>query len=161
MALIYARSSASNIRGNTEEYWGLCMGVGQEFVGFTAGAFDLLHAGHILMLADCADVCDHLIVGLHVDPSKERATKQRPVETVLERYIRLKGCKYVDEIIPYETEHDLITLLTILPINVRIIGEEYRDKDFSGKKLCLQRGIRIHYNPRRHTFSSTKLRGQL
>lgn len=137
------------------------MGVGKTFIGFTAGAFDLLHAGHILMLEDCKDVCDYLIVGLHVDPSIERPYKHRPVETVLERYIRLKGCRYVDEIVPYETEHDLITLVTVLPIDIRIIGEDYRHKDFSGKRVCEEKGISIHYNPRRHTYSSTKLRGRL
>lgn len=131
----------------------------ENYVGFTAGAFDLLHAGHVLLLEECNDACDYLIVGLHIDPSAERATKNKPFQSVLERYIQLKA--YADEIIPYETERDLETLLRILPINVRITGEEYRNLPFTGLGICKERGIHIHFAPRKHHFSSSELRNRL
>jgi glycerol-3-phosphate cytidylyltransferase len=123
-------------------------------VGFTASTFDLLHAGHIVMLQEAKTICDHLIVGLHVDPSTEREYKNTPIQTLVERYAQLAAVEYVDEIIPYETENDLLDILKMYPIEVRIIGEEYRDKDFTGKNLDMQ----IHYNKRRHDFSSSLLR---
>ena len=123
-------------------------------VGFTASTFDLLHAGHIVMLQEAKTICDHLIVGLHVDPSTEREYKNTPIQTLVERYAQLAAVEYVDEIIPYETENDLLDILKMYPIDVRIIGEEYRDKDFTGKNLDMQ----IHYNKRRHDFSSSLLR---
>lgn len=122
--------------------------------GFTASTFDLLHAGHIVMLQEAKTICDHLIVGLHVDPSTEREYKNTPIQTLVERYAQLAAVEYVDEIIPYETENDLLDILKMYPIDVRIIGEEYRDKDFTGKNLDMQ----IHYNKRRHDFSSSLLR---
>ena len=122
--------------------------------GFTASTFDLLHAGHIVMLHEAKTICDHLIVGLHVDPSTEREYKNTPIQTLVERYAQLAAVEYVDEIIPYETENDLLDILKMYPIDVRIIGEEYRDKDFTGKNLVMQ----IHYNKRRHDFSSSLLR---
>lgn len=122
--------------------------------GFTASTFDLLHAGHIVMLHEAKDICDRLIVGLHVDPSTEREYKNKPIQTLVERYAQLAAVKSIDEIIPYETENDLLDILKIYPIDVRIIGEEYRDKDFTGKNLDMQ----IHYNKRRHDFSSSLLR---
>lgn len=122
--------------------------------GFTASTFDLLHAGHIVMLYEARTICDHLIVGLHVNPSTERECKNKPIQTLVERYAQLAAVKSVDEIIPYETESDLLDILKIYPIDVRIIGEEYRDKDFTGKNLDMQ----IHYNKRRHDFSSSLLR---
>lgn len=137
------------------------MGAREGFVGFTASAFDFLHAGHVLMLEEAADVCDYLIVGLHVDPSKDRSYKNKPIETLLERWIRLEGCAYVDEIIPYETEADLEVLLAILPIKIRIIGKEYEGKDFTGREVCRRLGIHIHYNSRNHSFSSSGLRDRI
>ena len=122
--------------------------------GFTASTFDLLHAGHIVMLQEAKTICDHLIVGLHVDPSTEREYKNTPIQTLVERYAQLAAVEYVDEIIPYETENDLLDILKMYPIDVRIIGEEYRDKDFTGKNLDMQ----IHYNKRRHDYSSSLLR---
>ena len=122
--------------------------------GFTASTFDLLHAGHIVMLQEAKTICDHLIVGLHVDPSTEREYKNTPIQTLVERYAQLAAVEYVDEIIPYETENDLLDILKMYPIDVRIIGEEYRDKDFTGKNLDME----IHYNKRRHDYSSSLLR---
>ena len=122
--------------------------------GFTASTFDLLHAGHIAMLAEAKTVCDYLLVGLHVDPHEERDNKNQPIQTLVERYTQLKAVSYVDEIIPYQTERDLLDILKMYDIEVRIIGEEYRDKDFTGKNLDMQ----IHYNKRRHDFSSSLLR---
>lgn len=123
-------------------------------VGFTASTFDLLHAGHISMLAEAKSVCDYLIVGLHVDPSREREEKNSPVQSLVERYIQLSAVIYVDEVIPYETEDDLTDILITYPVSVRVIGEEYRDANFTGKNLDMQ----IHYNKRRHGFSSSLLR---
>lgn len=122
--------------------------------GFTASTFDLLHAGHVVMLKEAKSVCDYLIVGLHVDPSKEREYKNTPIQTLVERYAQLAAVREVDEIIPYQTEDDLLNILNMYPISIRIIGEEYRDKDFTGKNLDMQ----IHYNKRRHDFSSSLLR---
>lgn len=127
-------------------------------VGITASAFDFLHAGHVVMLKEAKEQCDHLIVALHVDPSKENVNKKKPAQTLVERYIQLKGCKYVDEIIPYETEQDLIDILTTIDVHVRIIGVEYKDKNFTGLVACKSLGIRIHYNSRNHRFSSSALR---
>jgi len=131
-------------------------------VGFTCSAFDLLHPGHIAMLRECKEHCDWLIVGLHVDPTIERVNaKQKPVQSVYERYVQLSGCKYVDEIIPYEKEEDLINLLAIEPISIRFVGEEYRETYITGQDICEKRGIEIFYNSRRHMYSSTDLRGRL
>lgn len=130
-------------------------------IGFTASAFDLLHPGHVLMLEECKDVCDYLIVGLHVDPSRERAFKNKPIQTITERYIQLKGCKFVDEIVPYETESDLHILLQILPINIRILGEEKIGQEFSGKEICERLGISIYFNRRKHNYSTSELRERI
>ena len=128
-------------------------------VGFTCSTFDLLHAGHILMLAECKQVCDYLIVGVQSDPSIDRpGTKNKPVQSIVERYVQLSAVKFVDEIIVYNTEKDLEDMLMFLPISVRIIGEEYKDKEFTGKKICEDRGIKIWYNSRTHRFSSSELR---
>ena len=128
-------------------------------VGFTCSTFDLLHAGHILMLAECKQVCDYLIVGVQSDPTIDRpGTKNKPVQSIVERYVQLSAVKFVDEIIVYNTEKDLEDMLMFLPINVRIIGEEYKDKEFTGKQICEDRGIRIYFNQRRHSFSTTELR---
>ncbi|MDH5828662.1 adenylyltransferase/cytidyltransferase family protein [Sphingobacterium sp. SG20118] len=127
-------------------------------IGITFGVFDLLHAGHIMMLEEARRNCDHLIVGLNTDPSEVSPDKAKPTQTVVERYVQLEGCRYVDEIIPYETEQDLTDIIKALPIQVRIIGEEYRDMEFTGKKYCIEEGIEIYYNKRSHRFSSEGLR---
>ena len=112
-------------------------------VGFTCSTFDLLHAGHILMLAEAKTICDHLIVGLQTDPTIDRSTKNKPVQSIVERYVQLSAVKFVDEIIVYSTEKDLEDLLMFLPITVRFIGEEYEGKDFTGKQICEDRGVKI------------------
>ena len=127
-------------------------------VGFTCSAFDLLHAGHVQMLRDAKDQCDYLICGLQVDPTLDRPNKNQPIQTVVERYTQLKAVSYVDEIIPYSTEADLEDILAMYHINVRILGEEYRDKDFTGKDICRKRDIDLHFNKRDHRFSSSDLR---
>jgi glycerol-3-phosphate cytidylyltransferase len=128
-------------------------------VGFTCSTFDLLHAGHILMLAECKQICDYLIVGVQSDPTIDRpGVKNKPVQSIVERYVQLSAVKFVDEIIVYNTEKDLEDMLMFLPISVRIIGEEYKDKDFTGKSICEDRGIKIWFNSRSHRFSSSELR---
>jgi len=130
-------------------------------IGFTCSAFDLLHAGHIDMLRQAKEQCDYLITGLQVDPNIDRPQKNKPVQSIIERYIQLKAVRYVDEIIPYSTEEDLEDLLSMLPINVRIVGEEYRETTLTGRDICTQRGIEIFYNKREHRFSSSELRKRM
>lgn len=130
-------------------------------IGITCSCFDLLHAGHIKMLEDAKGQCDYLIAALQIDPTLDRPEKNKPIQTIVERYIQLSGCKYVDEIVPYQTEKDLEDIFLSFNIDVRVIGEEYRDKDFTAKDICLNKGIRIHYNSRQHNFSSTELRTRL
>jgi glycerol-3-phosphate cytidylyltransferase len=127
-------------------------------IGFTASAFDLLHAGHVLMLEESKTQCDHLIVGLQTDPSIDRKSKSKPAQSVVERYLQLRACKFVDEIIPYNTEQDLEDILAGMHIDVRILGIEYRDKDFTGMDICKKREIEIYFNERDHRFSSSLLR---
>ena len=127
-------------------------------VGFTCSTFDLLHAGHVIMLREAKEQCGYLICGLQVDPSQDRKDKNAPIQTVVERYTQLKGVEYVDEIIPYGTETDLEDILSMYPIDVRILGEEYHDKDFTGKDICRKRDIELHFNKRDHRFSSSDLR---
>jgi glycerol-3-phosphate cytidylyltransferase len=127
-------------------------------VGFTASAFDLLHAGHVQMLREAKEQCDYLMVGLQTDPTLDRTDKNPPVQTIVERYTQLKGIEYVDEIIPYGTEQDLEDILTMYHIHVRIIGEEYRDGEFTGKDICNRLGIDIYFNKRNHRFSTSDLR---
>lgn len=129
--------------------------------GITFSTFDLLHAGHIAMLAEAKSVCDYLICGLHVDPQVERPNKNQPTQSIVERYIQLSSVQYVDEIIPYNLEKDLHDILLTYPINVRIIGADYKDTEFSGKDICLTKGIEIYYNERSHNFSSTELRQRI
>jgi glycerol-3-phosphate cytidylyltransferase len=126
--------------------------------GFTCSAFDLLHAGHIQMLREAKEQCDYLLVGLQVDPSKDRKEKNAPIQTVVERYTQLNAVSYVDEIIPYLTEGDLDDILSLYQIDVRILGEEYREKDFTGKDICRSRGIDLYFNKRDHRFSTSDLR---
>lgn len=127
-------------------------------VGFTCSTFDLLHAGHIAMLREAKTQCDYLICGLQVNPSKDRPEKNAPVQTLVERYIQLTAVKYVDEIVCYETEEDLTDILEIFQIDVKIMGDEYKNKDFTGKDICRRRGIRLYFNKRDHRFSSSSLR---
>lgn len=127
-------------------------------VGITFGVFDLLHAGHIMMLQEAKYNCDYLIVGLNTDPTTFDPDKRKATQSVVERFIQLEGCKFVDEIIPYESEQDLKDLLQTLPIDIRIIGEEYKSQEFTGKQYCLKEGIEVYYNKRGHRFSSTELR---
>lgn len=128
-----------------------------KIVGFTCSCFDLFHAGHVLMLKEAKSVCDYLIVGLQTDPTIDRPSKNKPIQSIYERYIQLSACKYVDEIIVYDTEESLLDLLTSNTIHVRVIGEEYRDKDFTGKDLKYD----IMYNSRKHSFSTTSLRARI
>jgi glycerol-3-phosphate cytidylyltransferase len=130
-------------------------------IGFTCSAFDLLHAGHVAMLREAKDHCDYLICGLQVDPTLDRPNKNKPVQTVVERHAQLAAVRYVDEVIPYVTEADLEDILAMYPINVRILGEEYRDKDFTGRDICKKRGIELYFNRREHRFSTTDLRNRV
>jgi glycerol-3-phosphate cytidylyltransferase len=123
-------------------------------IGFTCSTFDLFHAGHIMMLKDAKQQCDHLIVGLQTDPTIDRKEKNKPVQSVFERYVQLDACRFVDEVIVYATEKELLDILQSYDIDVRIIGEEYENKNFTGKELPMQ----IYYNKRRHSFSTTELR---
>ena len=130
-------------------------------VGITFSTFDLLHAGHIKMLEEAKRVCDHLIVGLQLDPSIDRAEKNAPTQTIIERYIQLKGCIHVDEIVPYVTENDLLDILQSFKIDVRIVGDEYLEKQYTGRTYCEEKGIEVYYNSRDHRFSSSGLRKQV
>lgn len=127
-------------------------------VGFTASTFDLLHAGHIAMLREAKAQCEYLICGLQIDPTVSRPKKNKPVQTVVERYTQLKGVRYVDEIIPYLLEQDLEDILQMYSINVRILGAEYLDKEFTGKDICRKREIDLYFNRRDHRFSTSDLR---
>ena len=126
--------------------------------GFTCSTFDLLHAGHIQMLRDAKEQCDYLICGLQIDPSIDRPEKNAPVQTIVERYTQLSAVKYVDEIVPYQTEIDLEDILNMLHIDVRILGEEYKNGKFTGRAICAKRGIELFFNKREHRFSSSDLR---
>ena len=131
-------------------------------IGFTCSTFDLLHAGHITMLEEASRQCDFLVVGLQNDPTTDRPdTKNSPVQTLVERQIQLSAVKYVDEIIVYNTEQDLRDLLLTLPIDVRILGVEYENTEFTGKEICKNRGINCFFNKRDHSFSSTSLRKRI
>ena len=128
-------------------------------IGITFSTFDMLHAGHIAMLSEAKNHCDYLIAGLQTDPTIDRPdTKNKPVQSIVERQIQLAACRYVDEVVVYETEEDLCDLLLILPVDVRILGVEYQDKDFTGKNECYQRDIELVFNSRDHSFSSSSLR---
>lgn len=130
-------------------------------VGFTCSAFDLLHAGHVQMLRNAKAQCDYLICGLQVDPTLDRAEKNKPIQTVVERYTQLKAVDYVDEIIPYVTESDLEDILAMYEIDVRVLGEEYREQEFTGKDICKKRDISLYFNERSHRFSSSGLRNRI
>lgn len=128
-------------------------------IGITFSTFDLLHAGHVAMLAEAKNHCDYLIAGLQTDPTIDRPdSKNPPVQSIVERQIQLAATRYVDEIVVYQTEKDLEDILLTLPINVRILGIEYQDKNFTGKEICDRRGIKLIFNGRDHSFSSSNLR---
>tara|TARA_B100000073_G_scaffold196970_1_gene163126 strand:- start:1353 stop:1769 length:417 start_codon:yes stop_codon:yes gene_type:complete len=126
--------------------------------GLTASTFDLLHAGHVAMLREAKSQCDYLICALQIDPSADRPEKNAPIQTIVERYTQLAAVKYVDEIVVYASEGDLNDILTMYPIDVRILGDEYKDKDFTGKDECRKLGIELYFNSRNHRFSSSGLR---
>ena len=130
-------------------------------VGFTCSTFDLLHAGHVAMLREAKTQCEYLICGLQVDPSIDRPDKNRPVQTLVERYVQLSAVKYVDEIVPYVTEEDLVDILEMYDITIRVLGDEYKDRDFTGKDVCQARGIDLYFNKRDHRFSSSDLRKRI
>ena len=123
-------------------------------IGFTCGSFDLLHAGHILMLEEAKRQCDHLIVGLHSDPSIDRSEKNKPVQSVEERKIVLRGIKWVDEIRVYDTEEELYNMLIIISPEVRILGIDWKGKEYTGHDI----GLRVHFNSRGHSWSTRELR---
>ncbi len=128
-------------------------------IGITFSTFDMLHAGHIAMLSEARNHCDYLICGLQTDPTIDRPeTKNSPIQSIVERQIQLAACRYVDEVVVYQTEQDLVDLLLILPLDVRILGVEYAEKNFSGRDECYDRGIEIVFNGRDHSFSSSSLR---
>lgn len=127
-------------------------------VGITCSCFDLFHAGHVKMLQEAKSQCDYLIVALQTDPTIDRPTKNKPIQSLVERYIQVSGCKYVDEIVPYQTEKELEEIFKSFKIDVRIIGDDYRGMEFTAKDICASRGIDIYYNKRDHNFSSTELK---
>ena len=127
--------------------------------GFTCSTFDLFHAGHIMMLKEARTQCDYLIVGLQTDPTIDRPTeKNKPIQSIFERYEQLRACKYIDEILVYATEKDLVDILLSYPIDVRILGNEYEHKNFTGRAECVERGMQFYFNKRDHSFSTTELR---
>ena len=130
-------------------------------IGITFSSFDLFHSGHVAMLKEARANCDYMMVGLQTDPTIDRPEKNKPVQSTFERYVQLEGCKYIDQIIPYETEKDLVDILLTYDIDVRFIGEEYKTKQFTGKQLCVDKGIEIYYNRRQHSFSTSGLRKRI
>ena len=130
-------------------------------VGFTCGAFDLFHAGHVLMLKECKDLCDYLIVGIKTNPSKDTPNKNKPIQSIVERQVEVWACEHVDEVFVYETEKDLEELLSFIDIDVRFIGEDWKDKQITGKEICDRRGIKIAYTKRDHNFSTSSLRERI
>ena len=124
-------------------------------MGFTCGSFDLLHAGHVLMLEQCKHNCDFLMVGLQTDPTIDRTEKQKPIQTVYERFIQLRAVKHVDEIVVYETENDLVNILLSVMPDIRFLGEDHETKDYTGKGI---KGVQIKFNTRQNGYSSTSLR---
>jgi len=128
-------------------------------IGITFSTFDLLHAGHIAMLAEAKNHCDYLICGIQTDPTIDRPdTKNPPIQSIVERQIQVSAVRYVDETVVYQTEKDLEDILLTLPIDVRILGVEYYDKNFTGREICIDRGIELIFNRRDHSFSSSNLR---
>lgn len=130
-------------------------------IGFTCGAFDLLHAGHLHLLSEAKRQCDELWIGLHTDPRIDRSTKSRPVQSMFERFVQLDSTRFVDAIIPYDTEYDLMNMMAVLPIKKRFIGSDYLDKPITASDVCKKRSIEIVYVDRLHEYSSTQLRSRL
>ena len=131
-------------------------------IGFNCSSCDLFHAGHVTMMKMEKQLCDYLIVALQVDPTIDRpGVKNKPVQSVYERYVQLQGCKYVDEILVYETEADLLNLLQTQNSDVRCLSEEYKDRDFTGKQYCIDNGVELFFHLRRHQYSSTELRNRV
>ena len=130
-------------------------------IGFNCSSFDLLHAGHVTMLKMEKQLCDYLIVGLQVDPTIDRpGLKNKPVQSIYERYVQLQACRYVDEILVYDTEVDLLNLIMTQKMHIRFLSDEYLNRDFTGKQYCLDNGIELHYHKRQHSYSSTDLRNR-
>lgn len=130
-------------------------------IGITFGCMDLLHAGHVAMLAEAKQDCDYLIVGLQNDPSVDRPEKNKPIQSIFERQLQITACRFVDEVVVYNTEDDVLDILKTLPIDVRIIGSDYLNKDFTGKQYCVDNEIEIVYNNRDHSFSTSSLRDRV
>lgn len=131
-------------------------------IGFNCSSFDLFHAGHVTMLKIEKGMCDYLKVALQVDPTVDRpGIKNKPVQSVYERYVQLQGCKYVDEILVYETEEDLLNLIQTQIIHIRFLSEEYMDRDFTGKQYCIDHNIELFFHPRKHKYSSTEIRNRV
>lgn len=130
-------------------------------VGITCSCFDLFHAGHIKMLEEAKTKCDYLIVALQTDPTIDRPSKNKPIQSLVERYIQVSSCKFVDEIVPYSTEKELEEIFMSFKLDIRIIGNDYVGKDFTAKDICQSRGIEIFYNSRDHHFSSTELKSRV
>jgi len=131
-------------------------------IGFNCSCFDLFHAGHVAMLKMEKDLCDYLKVALQVDPTVDRpGLKNKPIQSMYERYIQLQACKYVDEIVVYDTEADLLNLIKTQDMDIRFLSEEYLNRDFTGKQYCMDNGIEIHYHKRQHTFSTSELRNRI
>lgn len=131
-------------------------------VGFNCSSFDLLHAGHVTMLKMEKELCDYLVVALQVDPTIDRpGIKNKPCQSVYERYVQLQACKYVDEILVYSTEYDLLQLLMTQTIHIRFLSEEYLNRDFTGKQYCIDNGIELYYHKRQHNYSSSDLRARV
>ena len=130
-------------------------------VGITFSSFDLFHSGHVAMLKEAKSNCDHLMVGVQTDPTIDRPEKNKPIQSVFERYVQLEGCKYIDQIVPYATEKEIEDILLTYKIDKRFIGEEYKTKEFTGKQLCVDKDIELYYNKRQHSFSTTNLRTRI
>lgn len=131
-------------------------------IGFNCSTFDLFHAGHVTMLKIEKGMCDYLKIALQVDPTIDRPdTKNKPIQSIYERYVQLQACKYVDEILVYQTEEDLLNLIMTQEIDIRFLGEEYKNKEFTGKKYCIERGIELYYHIRSHSYSTTELRNRI
>ena len=130
-------------------------------IGFNCSSFDLLHAGHVTMLKMEKQLCDYLIVALQTDPTIDRpGIKNKPVQSTYERYVQLQGCRYVNEILVYDTEFDLLQMLQTQTIHIRFLSDEYIDRDFTGKQWCIDNGIELHYHKRSHVYSSSELRAR-
>lgn len=128
-------------------------------IGFNCSTFDLFHTGHVTMLREEKNHCDHLIIAIQVDPTIDRPdTKNKPVQSIYERFVQVSSCKYVDEVIVYSTEEDLLNLLKTIKIDIRFLGDEYKTKDFTGKQWCLDHGVELFYHERDHPFSSSNMR---